>query len=224
MTWPVSPCLLQRKTTNHPASPGQPRQGMTAMQYFSRHGQMSSPPPGSGITRLRNENPGAAKLNRDDDTACPAYVDSVVTARVPGQLAPAIIRPRDQVEAVLEQSLQEMGGEGRTALAWQWALTRARPSPVTLSMPPGRTPSREEILAEAGAEPEGSTAPPGVPADFCDQLGEARRVLAWLSGGSDEYRSMMTTAAGRRRPRRLLPHRRHHRTSPRLRDPRPARL
>ena len=113
-------------------------------------------------------------------------VDSVVTVRVPGQLAPAIIRPREQVEAVLEQSLQEMGGEGRTALAWQWALTGARPSPVTLSLPPGRTPSREEILAEADAEPEGSTAPPGVPTDFCDQLGEARRVLAWLTGASDE--------------------------------------
>ena len=107
-------------------------------------------------------------------------------SRVPGQLAPAIIRPREQVEAVLEQSLQEMGGEGRTALAWQWALTGARPSPVTLSLPPGRTPSREEILAEADAEPEGSTAPPGVPTDFCDQLGEARRVLAWLAGSTDE--------------------------------------
>lgn len=67
-------------------------------------------------------------------------VDSVVTAHVPGQLAPAIIRPRDQVEAVLEQSLQEMGGEGRTALAWLWALTGSRPSPVTLSLPPGRIP------------------------------------------------------------------------------------
>ena len=53
------------------------------------------------------------------------------------------------------------------------------------SPPPGRPPSREEILAEANAEPECSTAPPGVPTDFCDQLGEARRVLVWLAGGSD---------------------------------------
>ncbi len=45
---------------------------------------------------------------------------------------------------------------------------------------------REEILAEADAEPQGSTAPPGVPSDFCDQLGEARRVLAWLAGECDE--------------------------------------
>ena len=71
-------------------------------------------------------------------------------------------------------------------MSWQWALTGARPSPVTLSLPPGRTPSREEILAEADAEPEGSTAPPGVPTDFCDQLKEARRVMAWLACGSDE--------------------------------------
>ncbi len=87
---------------------------------------------------------------------------------------------------MLAQSIREMGADGRTALAWEWALTGTRPSPVTMSLAPGYPPSREEILAEADAEPEGSTAPPGVPTDFCDQLGEARRVLAWLAGGSDE--------------------------------------
>lgn len=113
-------------------------------------------------------------------------VDSVLSRRVPRQLPPAVIRPREQVEAVLEQSLQETGKDGRTASAWEWALTGTRPSPVTLSPPPGDPPSRQEILAEADAEPEGSTAPPGVPADFCDQFGEARRVLAWLIGRTDE--------------------------------------
>lgn len=49
-----------------------------------------------------------------------------------------------------------------------------------------RPPTRERILAEADADPEGSTAPPSVPTDFCDQLGEARRILAWLAGASDE--------------------------------------
>ena len=34
--------------------------------------------------------------------------------------------------------------------------------------------------------PEGSTAPPGVPTDFCDQLGEARHILRWLIGDTDE--------------------------------------
>ena len=105
---------------------------------------------------------------------------------VPEQLSPAIARPRHHVEAVLAQSLHEVGPDGRAALAWQWALTGTRPSPVTLSLAPGRPPSREEILAEAAAEPEGSTAPPGVPSDFCDQLRETRAVLAWLVGGSDE--------------------------------------
>ena len=105
---------------------------------------------------------------------------------VPDPLPPAITRPRHLVEAVLVQSLDEMGTEGRAALAWDWALTGTRPSPVTLSLPVGHPPSRSEILAEAGADPEGSTAPPGVPADFCDQLGEARHILAWLAGSTDE--------------------------------------
>jgi hypothetical protein len=105
---------------------------------------------------------------------------------VPEQLSPAIARPRPHVEAVLVQSLLEVGPDGRAALAWDWALTGTRPSPVTLCLAPGTPPSRGEILAEAAAEPDGSTAPPGVPSDFCDQLRETRAVLAWLVGGSDE--------------------------------------
>jgi hypothetical protein len=113
-------------------------------------------------------------------------VEDVSTVHVPEQLSPAIARPRHHVETVLTQSLREVGPDGRAALAWQWALTGTRPSPVTLSLAPRTPPSREEILAEAAAEPEGSTAPPEVPSDFCDQLRETRAVLAWLAGGSDE--------------------------------------
>jgi hypothetical protein len=105
---------------------------------------------------------------------------------LPAQLSPAIARPREHVEAVLAQSLREVGLAGRAALAWAWALTGGRPSPITLSLAPGGPPSRAEILAEAAAEAEGSTAPPGVPADFRDQLRETRAVLRWLAGGSDE--------------------------------------
>ena len=105
---------------------------------------------------------------------------------VPAQLSPAITRPRAHVEAVLAQSLREVGPAGRAALAWTWALTGSRPSPITLSLAPGCPPSQAEILAEAAAEPEGSTAPPGVPADFRDQLRETRAVLSWLAGASDE--------------------------------------
>ena len=105
---------------------------------------------------------------------------------VPAQLSPAIARPRAHVQAVLAQSLREVGPGGRAALAWTWALTGSRPSPITLSLAPGCPPSRAEILAEAAAEPEGSTAPPGVPADFRDQLRETRAVLGWLAGASDE--------------------------------------
>jgi hypothetical protein len=111
---------------------------------------------------------------------------SVTALHVPDEVPPAITRPRHQVEAVHAQSLIEVGTDGRAALAWEWTLTGTRPSPVTLSLPIGRPPSRDEIVAEATAEPEGSTAPPGVPSDYCDQLGEARSVLAWLAGESDE--------------------------------------
>src|ERR1022692_4118391 len=113
-------------------------------------------------------------------------VEPVPTARVPDQLPLAIIRPRQLVEAVLAQSLLEIGDQGRAALAWDWALTGARPSPVTLSLPIGQPPTQAEILAEASAPPEGSTAPPGVPADYCDQLAEGRHILAWLAGDTDE--------------------------------------
>jgi hypothetical protein len=113
-------------------------------------------------------------------------VECVATVYVPEQLSPAVVRPREHVEAVLAQSLSETGPDGRAALAWQWALTGTRPSPITLFLAPGRPPSREEILAEAAADPEGSTASAGVPSDFCDQLRETRAVLAWLVGGTDE--------------------------------------
>jgi hypothetical protein len=110
----------------------------------------------------------------------------VTTLHVPEQLSPAIVRPRAHVEAVLAQSLRETSPGGRAALAWAWALAGGRPSPVTLSPVPGRPPARAEILAEAAAQPEGSRAPAGVPADFRDQLRQARSILAWLAGGSDE--------------------------------------
>jgi hypothetical protein len=113
-------------------------------------------------------------------------VKTMNAPHVPDELPPAITRPRHLIEAVLAQSLDETGTDGRVALAWDWALTGTRPSPVTLSLPSGHPPSRAEILAEASVPAEGSTAPPGVPADFCDQLGEARHILAWLAGATDE--------------------------------------
>src|SRR5690348_6452443 len=97
---------------------------------------------------------------------------NTVTVQIPRSLPATTVRTREHIEAVLAQSLREMGDGGRTALAWAWVLTGSRPSPVTLSLPAGHPPTRAEILAEAAAEPEGSTAPPGVPSDYCDQLGE----------------------------------------------------
>jgi hypothetical protein len=105
---------------------------------------------------------------------------------IPDPLPDSIVRPRQQLLAVRAQSLLETGAHGRTALAWDWALTGNRPSPVTLALAPGLPPAREQILAEATAPPDSSTAPPGVPTDSCDQFAETRRVLAWLAGASDE--------------------------------------
>jgi len=113
-------------------------------------------------------------------------VESVPTADVPDPLPDAIARLRPHVQAVRAQSILELGTDGRTALAWDWALTGTRPSPVTLTAAPGRPPTRDQLRAEATAPPESSTAPPGVPTDFCDQLAETRRVLAWLAGTTDE--------------------------------------
>jgi hypothetical protein len=79
-----------------------------------------------------------------------------------------------------------MGTEGRTAQAWEWALTGTCNSPVTLSPAPGHAPSRSQIIAEVTAHTAGSTAPFDVPTDYFDQLSESRRVLAWLAGSSDE--------------------------------------
>jgi hypothetical protein len=105
---------------------------------------------------------------------------------VPDPLPPAISRPREHIQAVLAQSLIQTGSQGRAALAWTWALTGARPSPVTLSPAKVNPPTADEIAAEATAAPEGSTAPPGVPTDLCDQLREARHILRWLIAENDE--------------------------------------
>jgi hypothetical protein len=116
----------------------------------------------------------------------PPTFETVTMIWAPDPLPPAITRPRQHVEAVLAQSLLETGDQGRAGLAWAWALTGTRPSPVTLTVAKGSPPTRDEITAEASASPESSTAPPGVPTDFCDQLREARQILRWLIGDTDE--------------------------------------
>ena len=52
-------------------------------------------------------------------------------------------------------------------------------------MPPAPTDPRRDH-SRSRRRPEGSTAPPGVPTDFCDQLREARHILRWLIGDTDE--------------------------------------
>ncbi len=94
------------------------------------------------------------------------------------RLPDAVGQPPAAVWSVFARSLGEQGADGRTALAWRWALTGTCPSPVTLSQPTGRPPTRPELTAEAaaGAELSGPEADPG------GQVMHARFVLQWLAG------------------------------------------
>ncbi len=112
----------------------------------------------------------------------------VAAALVPGPLPAAITRSRQHVQAVLAQSLLEMGQDGRAALAWQWALTGTRPSPVTLSLATGYPPSREDILAEAA-----SPSPP-TPTCRLSTAGPSRQPSAG-SAAKPPRRLWITTAA-----------------------------
>ena len=96
-------------------------------------------------------------------------------------LPQAVTRSPAQVWSVLARSLGEQGADGRTALAWRWALTGACPSPVTLTSALDRPPVRAEILAEAEAQAEltQQTIDPG------GQVMQARFVLQWLTGHID---------------------------------------
>lgn len=115
----------------------------------------------------------------------PPYRERMRTVVVPEVLPGAIARSRALVEAVLAESLAETGADGPVALAWEWGLTGSRPSPITLSLPVGRPPSREEILAEADADPEIRSGSLGEPTAG-DQVWQAALILRWLAGASDE--------------------------------------
>ena len=101
--------------------------------------------------------------------------------RLLDQLPEAICQSAEQLWSVLARSLGEQGADGRTALAWRWALTGTSPSPVALSPQPGRPPGRDELIreAEAPAELSHSAADPG------GQVMHARFVLSWLAGDLD---------------------------------------
>jgi hypothetical protein len=94
------------------------------------------------------------------------------------RLPDAVCQPPATLWSVFARSLGEQGADGRTALAWRWALTGACPSPVTLSQPPGRPPDRLELAAEAAGPAELSRPE----ADPGGQVMHARFVLQWLAG------------------------------------------
>jgi hypothetical protein len=101
--------------------------------------------------------------------------------KVLDELPEAVVQRPGRIWNVFARSLGEQGADGRTALAWRWALTGACPSPVTLSPPAGRPPGRGELLAEAEAVAElgrPRTDPGG-------QVMHARFVLQWLAGELD---------------------------------------
>jgi len=97
------------------------------------------------------------------------------------ELPPSIMQPSGRLWNVLARSLGEQGADGRTALAWRWALTGTCPSPITLSPAPGWPPDSAEIEAEAAAAAELSD-PRN---DRGGQVMHARLVLEWLVGARD---------------------------------------
>jgi hypothetical protein len=91
------------------------------------------------------------------------------------------VRTAPTVWSVFARSLAEQGVDGRTALAWRWALVGDCPSPVTLALPIHRAPSLQELMTEAEASPQ----PSSTAADPGGQVMHARFVLQWLAGGLD---------------------------------------
>jgi hypothetical protein len=97
------------------------------------------------------------------------------------ELPEAVVQRPGRIWNVLARSLGEQGADGRTALAWRWALTGACPSPVTLGPPTGTPPGRSVLFAEAVAPAE--LGRPGT--DSGGQVIHARFVLQWLVGQLD---------------------------------------
>jgi hypothetical protein len=95
----------------------------------------------------------------------PRYAD----VAIPDELPRTITRNRALIKCVLGELTADLGVCGRAGQAGRWALTGSVNSPITRTSAVGCPPTREEVLAEVGADPVGSTAPPGVPTDFCDQ-------------------------------------------------------
>lgn len=110
-----------------------------------------------------------------------AYGAGVGILQLLDELPEAITRPPPRLWSVFARSLGEQGSDGRTALAWRWALTGDSPSPVTLTPAAGTPPTRSELLAEASAPAE--LARPGI--DQGGQVMHARFVLEWLTGTID---------------------------------------
>lgn len=109
------------------------------------------------------------------------YRADVGILQVLDSLPEPVSRSPSQVWSVLARSLGEQGADGRTALAWRWALTGACPSPVSLTSALQRPPDRSQILAEAEAQAELThhRIDPG------GQVMQARFMLRWLSGVID---------------------------------------
>jgi hypothetical protein len=108
-------------------------------------------------------------------------VPIVGVASLLDDLPDAVAQGPGRVWNVFARSLGEQGADGRTALAWRWALTGACPSPVALSLAPGRPPVRAELLTEAVADAELAS----IGTDAGGQVMHARFVLRWLAGDLD---------------------------------------
>jgi|GEM_PF-2343767 len=110
-----------------------------------------------------------------------AYCANVAIVLLLDHLPETIAQRPGRVWNVLARSLGEQGGQGRTALAWRWALTGSCPSPVSLATPLQRPPDRSELLSEASATAELGA----FDGDPGGQVMHAKLVLQWLAGELD---------------------------------------
>ena len=85
------------------------------------------------------------------------------------------------------KACSEIGADGRAALAWDWALTGTRPSPVTLSLRArhGRRPARRS-WPRPPRNPKAPPPRPAYPPTSATSSAKPAHILAWLTGDTDE--------------------------------------
>ena len=125
---------------------------------------------------------GQGKANAYYDLGMNDDSSFYVGVRIPDDLPSTIVRNPRHIETLMSGHITWCRGQrGPAWLAWMWVLTGAVTSPVSMSPPLERSPSRAEVLAERDA-----VAPGAISAETSEQIELARHILAWLVGETEE--------------------------------------